>query len=93
MALRNLSKEQARRFGHDDKCVIVMGVKRESPAHKAGIQPHDIILKVGRKAVSTVRDLREAAKEFDPAEGLPLVVLDETGQRAVNLKAEKADDK
>ena len=44
---------------------------------------------MGRKAVPTIRDLREAAKDYDPTEGLPLVVLDDTGQHAVNLKAEK----
>lgn len=86
MALKNLSKEEAGRFGHDRECVLVVGVARGSLAEKAGMEPYDIVLKVGRKNISTVDEFRKEVSRFGDADSIPLVVLDDKGQYAVELE-------
>ena len=44
------------------------GVKDGSPAAEAGIQPGDVIVKVNRKPVKTVADLRQALAGEKPGE-------------------------
>lgn len=86
MKLEELTAEQAGRFGHDQPCVLVTGVEKESVAAKAGIEPYDIILKVGRTPVETKAAFAKEAGTFNVKEGIPLVVLDEKGQHAIELK-------
>jgi serine protease Do/serine protease DegQ len=47
----------------EDKGVLVRDVAPDSPAAQRGLEPGDIILRVNRKPVTTVAELREAAKD------------------------------
>jgi len=86
MRLRNLSRAEAERFGCKRRCVQVIEVEKDSPAHRAGIQPLDIILKVGLTPVETIGEFIRETNTFNLRSGIPLVVLDEKGQHAVELK-------
>jgi S1-C subfamily serine protease len=43
------------------KGVLVRAVDPDSPAAQRGLEPGDIILRVNKKPVTTVKELREAA--------------------------------
>ena len=47
----------------EDKGVLVRDVAPDSPAAQRGLEPGDVILRVNRKPVTTVAELREAAKD------------------------------
>ncbi|MFH1708752.1 MAG: Do family serine endopeptidase [Planctomycetota bacterium] len=86
MQFRELGGKAAKRFGFEGEVLLVVGVSKDSPAGRAGIEPYDAIIKVGTKPVKTVKEFKEAAAEFKLNEGLPLVVMDANGQHAVELK-------
>jgi serine protease Do len=45
-----------------DTGVYISGVVRGSPADAAGIEPHDVVVKVGRKTVTSAAELQKAVK-------------------------------
>ena len=86
MKLRDLTARQARRFGHDGPALLVVGVEKGSIAEEAGIEPFDIILKVGGEDVTTVVGFRQEAAKLDIKDGIPLVIMDDEGKHGVDLK-------
>jgi serine protease Do len=88
MKLRNLSKQEAERFGADRPCVQVIEVARDSIAQKAEIEPLDIILKIGHTPVSSVAEFRREVRKSSIEKGIPLVILDNEGLHAAELKKE-----
>jgi serine protease Do len=86
MKLRALGKEEAKRFGWDKECIQVTGVERDSIAQTAGIEPFDIIVKVGHIPVSSIADFKKELGKNSIEKGIPLVILDNKGQHAVELK-------
>jgi S1-C subfamily serine protease len=58
--------------------VIVLRVVENSPARKAGLQPGDIIVKVGEKTVKTASDVQEVV-ESSPIGGNLAVEIDRDG--------------
>lgn len=63
MTIQNITPELAKYFNlKQTERVIVIDVKPDSPAGKAGIQKGDVILGVNRKKVSDTNDFRKAIK-------------------------------
>jgi serine protease Do len=88
MKMRNLSKQEAERFGADRACIQVTEIARDSIAQKAGIEPLDIIMKVGHTPVSSVAEFRQEIRKNSIDKGIPLVILDNEGLHAAELKKE-----
>lgn len=57
----------------------VLSVQRGGPAATAGVQPGDVIVKLGDTKVSSAEDLLAALRDVDPGQQVPLVV-DRGGQ-------------
>ncbi|MDZ7343276.1 MAG: M28 family peptidase [candidate division KSB1 bacterium] len=52
----------------------ISGVRKDSPADKAGLQSGDIIVKFGRFDIKNVYDYTYALGEFSPGQQVPIVV-------------------
>jgi len=61
----------------------ISGVRKESPAEKAGLQSGDIIIKFGKIDVKNVYDYTYALGEFSPGQKVPVVV--KRGNQTVTL--------
>ena len=73
---QELNPELAETFNVKVKSgVIITGVLQNGPAAQAGIQPGDVIVAVGGKAVSTVAELLGAVASLKPGTAAPLSVL------------------
>ncbi len=74
--------------------VVLDYVAPESPASKAGLRQHDILLSVEGKAVSSQQDLREAIQGHRPGDKLNLQVIAQggKGEREVELAERPKDD-
>ena len=65
-----------------DAGVIIVSVAKNSPAQAAGIQPGDIILKVGGKAIKTAGEVQEQVEASSVGGALEVEVLrQDTAQR------------
>jgi serine protease Do len=61
--VQDISPEIARRLGIAQSGVIVTDVEAGSPASEVGIQPQDVIVRVNRVTISSVKDFdREMTK-------------------------------
>src|SRR5690606_38775249 len=72
--LSPLNPEMAEQLGVDSsvKGLVVRKVNSGSPADEAGLQPGDIIQRVGTRTVTTLEDFRDALDNADPTKGLLL---------------------
>jgi serine protease Do len=63
MTVQNITPELARSFNvQPSEGVLVVDVKSNSPADKAGMQRGDVILEVNRKKIGDTRDFQKAIK-------------------------------
>lgn len=58
----------------EDQGVLIVGVAKTSPANRAGLQPGDVIQKVGDRTVKTVDDVQQAVENSTVGGNLPVVV-------------------
>ncbi len=79
IAMQELTPELADQFAVDSG-VLISEVMEDDPADKAGLQPGDVILKVGDKRVKTPHDVQFAVLAYDPGEEVPLT-LSRDGKR------------
>ena len=47
---------------------IIQSVEKDGPADQAGIQPRDIVVKLGDKEISTVTELTRKLRDFNPGD-------------------------
>ncbi|MFH1709004.1 MAG: trypsin-like peptidase domain-containing protein [Planctomycetota bacterium] len=86
LALETLTAEQAARDGAPGLAgVCVVGVAKNSPGARAGIEVGQLIIKVGRTEVNDVAAFERAVAAFTLADGIPLVVRTADGTVAVDL--------
>jgi serine protease Do len=64
---------------------LVAEVTKGSPAEKAGIQPGDVILKVGGKAMSDVRSVSRTIADMRPGDKAVVGVWREGKERTINV--------
>lgn len=67
-----------------DEGLIVMEVLEDSPAYKAGIQQHDVIISLDGKKINSIEDLRRVISAFKLNETKDLEVI-RAGEK-INLK-------
>ena len=71
-------------LGTGGKGVIVGSVEANSPAAAAGLQPNDIILKMGDKAIDSMSQLRRELYKYKSGDSVDLVVV--RGRKKETLK-------
>ena len=69
--------------------VIITGVLQNGPAAQAGIQPGDVVVAVGGKAVSTVAELLSAVAGLKPGMAAPMSVLRREGKTEIAVTPSK----
>lgn len=65
--------------------VLVVRATTGTPAHESGLRDGDVIIRASGKAVTSIRDLRNAVAWGESEEGVKLVIVRERKQRDVTL--------
>ncbi|NOY81192.1 MAG: PDZ domain-containing protein [Kiritimatiellaeota bacterium] len=81
IAMQTLTPELEKQFGVK-KGVLVSEVMKGDPADKAGIEPGDVILQVGKRPVRTPHDVQFAVLAYNPGDKIKLLI-DRRGKRMV----------
>jgi serine protease DegQ len=71
-----------------DHGVLITGVLQDGPASAAGMQPGDVVLKVGRSAVANTAQLLNAVAALKPLSSVVITV--QRGEQAVDLTVKVA---
>lgn len=84
------NRELAEQLGTDPglRGVVVTNVHPDTPAARGGLQPGDVIQRVGRTPVRTVDEFREAAEAANLEQGILLHIKRGSGSAFVVLKSE-----
>lgn len=87
--LQTLNADLRETFGAPpEKGVLVSRVMDQSPAKKAGIQAGDVIVRLDRKSIQTVTDLRRAVAYFEPGDRVEIEIIRDSSPRTLNLTLE-----
>jgi serine protease Do len=71
----DLTPEMAQRLKTSrESGVVVVGVKPDSKAYKAGVQQGDLILEVNRQSVSSTGELKQLLAKHKGGDGVSLLV-------------------
>jgi serine protease Do len=71
----NLTPEMAQRLNvNRETGVVVVGVRPDSKAYKAGVQQGDLILEVNRQSVSSTGELKQLLAKFKGGDAISLLV-------------------
>ena len=77
----------ARYFGNTREGLLVLRVSPSTPASRAGLEAGDVVVKVGERAVESVRDLRAAVRD-DQDRRIPVEVVRQGRRRTLELRWE-----
>jgi serine protease Do len=78
--MNNITPDFARRAGMENtQGALITAVEPESPAQRRGLQPGDVILRVGGQEVATAADAQRELNRVPPRGTAFLIVL-RTGQ-------------
>ncbi len=91
LSLRELNEEQRQEAGVGKEGVLVAGVKQNSPAAEAGVEPGDILLMLDGKKVHSLQEYHEIADKL-PA-GRTVAVLIQRNGNPVFLALKVPDGK
>ncbi|MDF2182169.1 Do family serine endopeptidase [Neptuniibacter sp. CAU 1671] len=81
-----MTPQLAESFGlKESQGVIIAGVYRDSPAHKGGLQPGDIILSIDDKPIVDGRRSMIEVARYRPGEQIKVVILREGKQQTVDI--------
>ena len=84
---RELTPELAESLALEVKSgVLIAGVLQNGPAAKAGLQPGDVVVKVGEQPVRAASDLFAAVASLEPGKSAPVVV--QRGKQQLTLAVE-----
>jgi len=88
--LQSLTAELRNYFGVKDNLgVLVASVKEDSPAKKAGIQAGDVIIRMDRRRIRSVRDVHRVLAFFEPGEEIEIQIVRNGEKRSVKVKLGK----
>ncbi|NPU86214.1 MAG: DegQ family serine endoprotease [Syntrophaceae bacterium] len=91
MTVQEITPEMARHFGMADKTgVVVTRVAEGSPAEEAGIQPQDIILRVNRTEIRSMKDYLQATAGVKEEDSLLFLFRRGESNFFITLKNQKA---
>jgi serine protease Do len=75
LQVTDLTPEMAQRLNtHREAGVVVVGVRPDSKAYKAGVQQGDLILEVNRQNVSSTGELKQLLAKYKGGDGVSLLV-------------------
>jgi serine protease Do len=75
LQVTDLTPEMAQRLNtHREVGVVVVGVRPDSKAYKAGVQQGDLILEVNRQNVSSTGELKQLLAKYKGGDGVSLLV-------------------
>ncbi len=87
--LQNLDAGLREAFGTPPgQGVLVSQVMNGSPAEKAGVQTSDVIVRLDRKTIRSVSDLRQAVAYIEPGDQVEIEIIRDSGSRTLNLTLE-----
>lgn len=90
LSLQNLTPDMAKQLGvKTENGVVVTNVNPYSLAARAGLQPRDVIVSVGSKAVNNVNEFKKLIDKEDIKKGVRLRVETQGFQRFVFLREEE----
>lgn len=72
--------------------VLVKEIYDGQPADKAGIEPGDIILKVGNKEVNSPKDVQNAVLEYNPGDTIEFEIFRNNKKKIIKVKASQQAD-
>ena len=74
--LQELNEDLAEYFGvKEDEGVLVVKVKKDSPAEKAGLKSGDVITKIDNKNVSSSKDIHKILSDFEDGDKVDIAVV------------------
>jgi serine protease Do len=91
MRLATVTDELAQKYNLGDTRdgALITSVEPRSLAAKAGLQPGDLITRVGNESVTTAKDAADALSKQDASKGVRLYVTNKDGSRFVFLQNEQ----
>ncbi|MCI0433809.1 MAG: PDZ domain-containing protein [Gemmatimonadetes bacterium] len=69
-----------------DRGVLVVRVPEGTPAHRAGLQAGDVVLRANGRDVRTIRDLRSEIQRRTPREPVQLEILRKRARQTIELR-------
>ena len=88
LSVVDLTSEQREQLGLDNGVGVLVERVNGSAARRAGIQPRDVIMMVGRTQVGSVSQFRSAAAKVAKGQPVMLLVRRGDGQRFITLTPE-----
>ena len=85
----DVEESQAQQLGLARGGVVITAIYRNSPAVACGIQPGDLVLKIGGQEARNAQDALSRMADYKPGAKLPLQVL--RGNRSVELDCQVAE--
>ncbi len=83
LKVENLDSSSFWDFSDDDEGVVVTDVKRSSNAYEAGVRPGDVIVKIDRNSIESVKDYKDILKDYEEGDPILLLIKRDGGSRFV----------
>ncbi len=88
--LQPLTPELRKYFGvKEDLGVLVASVKKNSPAEDAGIRAGDVIIRMDRRRIRSIRDVHRVLAFFEPGEEIEIRIIRDGKEKSVKVKLGK----
>jgi S1-C subfamily serine protease len=92
LSLSTLNRQLGEYFGAPDgKGVLVEKVDEDSDAARAGFKAGDVILRAGKKTVTTVGDFRSVLGAYDAGEKIPVNIIRKGAKQTIELTAKEQE--
>ncbi|MCK4835586.1 MAG: Do family serine endopeptidase [Candidatus Aminicenantes bacterium] len=72
--------------------VLIVKVEENSPAEKAGLKKHDVVVEVNGNKVKTAQELKVKIANLSPGDTVQLTIYRETKKKQINIKVGEAPD-
>ncbi|OGV77434.1 MAG: hypothetical protein A3K19_12510 [Lentisphaerae bacterium RIFOXYB12_FULL_65_16] len=92
IGMQELTDDLKKQFNVENG-VLVSEVMKGDPAEKAGIEPGDVVLKIGDKRVRTPNDLLFAVLAYKPGDKIPVLVDRRGKEQEFSVVARQRDTK
>lgn len=93
VSLQPVDRDLAQSFGLDKpKGALINEVFSDSPADKAGIQPGDIVISYGGKAVDSIEELPPMVGQTEVGETVKLVVVRDRKEKTLKVTIGRLED-
>lgn len=90
IAMQPMTEDLRKEFGVD-RGVLISEVMEDEPAEEAGVEPGDVIVKVGKSDVRTPSDVQFEVLKYDPGDEIDLVVTRDGKKKKFAVTATRRD--